>query len=141
MIRKNQPILNFLNIASDFILITLSYPMAMYTRLELLGGHSQMPLLSPPYSFMAGCCAILTVFVYYILGLYGSQRLKHRRAFSGSAGKRHCHLSGHVPPVPYPNHGVPTLGSGPLLALLQPAGHRQAHPLLGPPPLLPQPGI
>lgn len=63
MIRKNQPFLNFLNIASDFILISLSYPMAMYIRLELLGGHSQMPLLSPPYYFMAGCCAILTVFV------------------------------------------------------------------------------
>ena len=76
MIRSNQPILNFLNIASDFILISLSYPMAMYIRLELLGGHSQMPLLSPPYYFMAGCCAILTVFVYYILGLYSSQRLK-----------------------------------------------------------------
>lgn len=76
MIRKSQPILNFLNIASDFILITLSYPMAMYTRLELLGGHSTMPLLSTPYYFMAGTCALLTVFIYYILGLYHSQRLK-----------------------------------------------------------------
>lgn len=76
MIRKNQSFLNLLNIASDFVLITLSYPLAMYTRLELLGGHSQMPLLSSPYYLMAGCCALLAVFVYYILGLYHSQRLK-----------------------------------------------------------------
>lgn len=76
MIRRNQPFLNFLNIASDFLLITLSYPLAMYIRLELLNGETQMPLLSPPYYVMAGCCALLTVFIYYILGLYSSQRLK-----------------------------------------------------------------
>ena len=76
MIRKNQSFLNFLNIASDFILITLSYPLAMYIRLELLNGETQMPLLAPPYYTLSGCCALLTVFVYYILGLYSSQRLK-----------------------------------------------------------------
>ena len=69
MIRRNQSFLNFLNIASDFLLITLSYPLAVYTRLELLNGKTHMLLLSLPYYILAGCCALLTVFVYYILGL------------------------------------------------------------------------
>ena len=76
MIRKNQMFLNILNMASDFFLIFLSYPLAMYTRLEVLRGESQMPLLSLPYYILAGSCALLAVFIYYILGMYSSQRLK-----------------------------------------------------------------
>ncbi len=76
MLQRNQSFLNTLNITSDVVLISVSYPLAIYTRLELLNGETQMPLLSPPYYALAGCCALLTVFIYYILGLYNSQRLK-----------------------------------------------------------------
>ena len=102
MIRKSQPFLNFLNIASDFLLITLSYPLAVYTRLELLNGKTHMPLLSLPYYILAGCCALLTVFVYYILGLYSSQRLKQN--------------TGDLFQVPLVN-GIVTLGAMALLYL------------------------
>ena len=102
MIRKSQPFLNFLNIASDFLLITLSYPLAVYTRLELLNGKTHMLLLSLPYYILAGCCALLTVFVYYILGLYSSQRLKQN--------------TGDLFQVPLVN-GIVTLGAMALLYL------------------------
>ncbi len=104
MIRKNQMLLNILNMASDFFLIFLSYPLAMYTRLEVLRGESQMPLLSLPYYILAGSCALLAVFIYYILGMYSSQRLKQN--------------GGEIFRVPLVN-GIVSLGAMALLYLIR----------------------
>lgn len=104
MIRKNQMFLNILNMASDFFLIFLSYPLAMYTRLEVLRGESQMPLLSLPYYILAGSCALLAVFIYYILGMYSSQRLKQN--------------GGEIFRVPLVN-GIVSLGAMALLYLIR----------------------
>ena len=41
LIRKNQHILNLLNMLTDGLLIFLSYSLAMYLRLEVLGGDTQ----------------------------------------------------------------------------------------------------
>ena len=76
MIRKNQSILNFLNMASDAFLIFLSYSLAMFLRLEVLGGSTQMDLLGLRCQLLAAGCAILVVFLYYLLQLYGSYRFK-----------------------------------------------------------------
>ena len=76
MIRKNQTILNFLNMASDAFLIFLSYSLAMFLRLEVLGGQTELDLLGPRCQLLAAGCAILVVFLYYILQLYGSYRFK-----------------------------------------------------------------
>lgn len=76
MIRKNQSILNFLNMALDAFLIFLSYSLAMYLRLELLGGHTELNLLGLRCQLLAAGCAVLVVFLYYLLQLYGSYRFK-----------------------------------------------------------------
>ena len=76
MIRKNQSILNFLNMALDAFLIFLSYSLAMYLRLELLGGHTELDLLGLRCQLLAAGCAVLVVFLYYLLQLYGSYRFK-----------------------------------------------------------------
>ncbi len=76
MIRKNQSILNFLNMASDAFLIFLSYSLAMYLRLEVLSGRTQMDLLGLRCQLLAAGCAVLVVFLYYLLQLYGSYRFK-----------------------------------------------------------------
>ena len=76
MIRKNQTILNFLNMASDAFLIFLSYSLAMFLRLEVLGGHTELDLLGLRCQLLAAGCAVLVVFLYYLLQLYSSYRFK-----------------------------------------------------------------
>ena len=76
MIRKNQSILNFLNMASDTFLIFLSYSLAMFLRLEVLNGNTQMDLLGLRCQLLAAGCAVLVVFLYYLLQLYSSYRFK-----------------------------------------------------------------
>ena len=76
MIRKNQSILNFLNMASDAFFIFLSYSLAMFLRLEVLGGSTQMDLLGLCCQLLAAGCSVLVVFLYYLLHLYGSYRFK-----------------------------------------------------------------
>ena len=76
LIRKNQHILNLLNMLTDGLLIFLSYSLAMYLRLEVLGGDTQLDLLGPGCQLLAAGCAVLVVFLYYLLQLYGSYRFK-----------------------------------------------------------------
>lgn len=76
MIRKNQNILNFLNMASDAFLIFLSYSLAMFLRLEVLDGYTTLNLLGLRCQLLAAGCAVLVVFLYYLLQLYGSYRFK-----------------------------------------------------------------
>lgn len=76
MIKKNQHILNLLNMCTDGLLIFLSYTLAMFLRLEVLGGNTQMDLYGPGCQLLAAGCAILVVFLYYLLQLYGSYRFK-----------------------------------------------------------------
>lgn len=76
VIRKNQRFLNFLNITSDAFLLFASYSLAMFVRVDVLGGDVRLPLTSWPYQLMAAGCALAVVFVYYILKMYSSYRLK-----------------------------------------------------------------
>lgn len=62
--------------ASDACLIFLSYSLAMFLRLEVLGGHTELDLLGPRCQLLAAGCAVLVVFLYYLLQLYGSYRFK-----------------------------------------------------------------
>ena len=78
MIRRNQAFLNLVNMASDALLIFFSYSLAMFLRMEVMGGESNLPLTSWPYQLMAAGCGLAAVLVYYILGMYGSYRLKSK---------------------------------------------------------------
>lgn len=76
MIRKNQNFLNLLNMASDAFLVFISYSLAMFVRVEVLGGSVKLPLTSWLYQLMAAGCGLVVVLIYYILQMYGSYRLK-----------------------------------------------------------------
>ncbi len=53
MIRRNQAFLNLVNMVSDALLIFFSYSLAMFLRVEVMGGESQLPLTSWPYQLVA----------------------------------------------------------------------------------------
>ena len=79
MIKRNQSMLNALNLISDGVLTLLSYVCALWLRFEVLGGRQTLQLTSPRLvALIFGYC-ILIVLVYYALGLYGYGRLRRRR--------------------------------------------------------------
>ena len=79
MVKRNQSMLNALNLISDGVLTLLSYVCALWLRFEVLGGRQTLQLTSPRLvALIFGYC-ILIVLVYYALGLYGYGRLRRRR--------------------------------------------------------------
>ena len=76
MIKKNQRIINFLNIVSDAVLIFLAYYAALFVRLELLHGYTQLKLFSIRYAGIAAGYSIVVVFAYLALRMYGSFRFR-----------------------------------------------------------------
>ena len=78
MIRKNQRLINGLNLLSDLFLIFAAYFAALLAKFFLLEGHrGTIPWLSEPvYWGMAFVYSGLVVLIYYLTGLYGSYRFK-----------------------------------------------------------------
>lgn len=78
MIRKNQRLINGLNLLSDLFLIFMAYFAALLTKFFLLEGHNGpiVWLNAPAYWTVAFAYSALTVLVYYFAGLYGSYRFK-----------------------------------------------------------------
>lgn len=75
MIRKNQKIINFLNIFSDANLIFIAYFMAIFIRFEVLDGIPNLNGAGWNITVFA-IYSILLVFIYYITRMYGSYRFK-----------------------------------------------------------------
>ena len=79
MIKRNQRLLNAFNLISDVVLILLSYMAALWLRFDVLGGRKSIQLASPTViSAVMGYCLLITL-VYYVLGLYGYDRLRRKR--------------------------------------------------------------
>lgn len=76
MIRRNQKLLNRLNILTDVVLLYVSYLIAMYLRFEVLNGKRGENMLAGNYLIMAAVFSVSIVFIYYCLGLYGARRSK-----------------------------------------------------------------
>lgn len=76
LIRENQKFINVLNMVSDAFLIYISYFTAIFFRFEILNGRRGIRLTSLPFQLMAIGCSLLIVFIYFILQMYGSYRLK-----------------------------------------------------------------
>ncbi len=75
MIRKNQRLINILNMISDAVLIFAAYFLASFIRYELLDGVARLTgVLSDVW--VAAIFSMAQVFVYYIAQLYGSFRFK-----------------------------------------------------------------
>ncbi|MGN0774063.1 MAG: undecaprenyl-phosphate glucose phosphotransferase [Candidatus Ventricola sp.] len=79
MIKRNQGVLNALNLISDGVLILLSYVLAMWLRFEVLEGYRTLQLASPMMVAIIFCGTVLIVLAYYALGLYGGGRLRRKR--------------------------------------------------------------
>ena len=78
MIRKNQRLINGLNLLSDLFLIFTAYFAALFTKFILLENHTGpiIWLSEPVYWAVAFVYSALMVLVYYFAGLYGSYRFK-----------------------------------------------------------------
>ena len=76
MIKKNQHLLNFLNVFSDFVLIIASYYASLSIRFDVLNGSQANPLLDSRFAFVAVLYSIVNVMAYAIAHLYRPKRLK-----------------------------------------------------------------
>ncbi len=79
MIRKNQRLINFFNIATDAVLIFIAYFAALIVRFEWMGGvYSSVPLYSARYAAIAAVYSLLLVLAYRLCRMYGSYRFKQQ---------------------------------------------------------------
>ena len=76
MIKRNQKLINILNMISDCILIYFSYYFALFFRFIVLEGKISLILWKYPYSLAMAIYSIAIVFVYRICRMYGSYRFK-----------------------------------------------------------------
>lgn len=76
MIRKNQKLLNFINMLMDGGIIFLSYLLAVWIRFYVLDGAWGLDVLNLRYLVMVVIYSIGVVIVFYICQLYGSFRYK-----------------------------------------------------------------
>lgn len=80
MIRKNQTMLNVINMAMDAVLIFLAYLAATYIRFDLMYGATPALQLvwNKRFFGVAVVYSIALVAAYYVAGLYGSYRFRSR---------------------------------------------------------------
>lgn len=76
MIRRNQTVINLLNIVSDYVLILLSYYLAIVLRFDLFGGTISAAMGGRNSILVAALYAAVVVLLYYVQGMYGSYRFK-----------------------------------------------------------------
>ena len=79
MIKRNQRLLNAINLVTDGVLLFLSYLAALWLRFDVLKGRKTVQMDSPDVVFAVLCCCMAIVLTYYVLGLYGYGRLRRRR--------------------------------------------------------------
>ncbi len=79
MIKRNQRLFNALNLLTDGVIIVLSYFASLWLRFDVLGGLRSMEMTDyRMISVLLGYAAVI-VLVYYVLNLYGYNRLRRRR--------------------------------------------------------------
>lgn len=79
MIKRNQNMLNALNLVLDGVLTLLSYFLALWLRFHVLKGYHSLHMTSPELVALIFSYCVLIVLAYYALGLYGYDRLRRRR--------------------------------------------------------------
>lgn len=76
MIRKNQRLLNFINMLMDAVIVFTSYWMAVWTRFYVLDGKWGMDILSINFLMIIAGYSVIIVLLFYAFQLYGSFRYK-----------------------------------------------------------------
>ena len=79
MIKRNQRMLNAINLILDGILIMISYNISLWLRFDVLGGRKSVQFSSPAMITTVLIYSIALVVVYYVLGMYSSGRLRRKR--------------------------------------------------------------
>jgi FlaA1/EpsC-like NDP-sugar epimerase len=69
-------LLNFINVFFDALLLFWAYPLAVYVRFNVLDGQWHSDLFARHYYIMAFGYSVLSVFIYAVLKLYESQRIR-----------------------------------------------------------------
>ncbi len=77
MIRKNQHIINILNMLSDLFLIFTSYYISLYIRFVAMDGMVSIRLWRMPYRVVPVVYSVIIVRMYYGFRMYGSFRFKN----------------------------------------------------------------
>lgn len=78
VIKKNQSLINVLNALTDVLLILASYFAAIYTRFYLLHGRVSVDMAQGRYAFIAVAYSVCVVFVFYLLRMYTTYRVRRR---------------------------------------------------------------
>lgn len=76
MIKRNQKLINILNMLSDCMLIFFSYYLALFFRFVVLDGKISLILWEYPYSLAMAIYSLFIVFIYRVCRMYGSYRFK-----------------------------------------------------------------
>ena len=79
MIKRNQRMLNAINLILDGILIMISYNISLWLRFDVLKGSKNVQFSSPEMVATVLIYSIMLVVVYYVLGMYSSGRLRRKR--------------------------------------------------------------
>ena len=79
MIKKNQRLINLLNALSDAGIVLISYFAAIYLRFAVLGGEDSVNMLRAPFVAVAALYSFALVFVFYMLRMYNTHRVRRWR--------------------------------------------------------------
>ena len=78
MLKKNQSIINSLNMLSDFIVLFIAYFISLYLRFVVFGGKVSLILWRWPFVLIPFVYSAFMVVAFYGFRMYGSYRFNNR---------------------------------------------------------------
>jgi len=79
VIKKNQRLINLFNALSDAGLVFAAYFAAIHLRFGVLGGEDSVNMFRAPFVLTAAVYSACLVFVFYMLRMYTTYRVRRRR--------------------------------------------------------------
>ncbi len=76
--KRNQRIINILNMISDGVLVFASYYIALFLRFVTFQGHVSIELWAKEYVYLVASFSVVLIGVYYACKMYGSYRFKEK---------------------------------------------------------------
>lgn len=76
--KRNQRIINVLNMISDGVLVFASYYIALFLRFVTFQGYVSIELWSKEYVYLVAVFSVILIGVYYACKMYGSYRFKQK---------------------------------------------------------------
>lgn len=76
--KRNQRIINILNMISDGVLVFASYYIALFLRFVTFQGYVSIELWAKEYVYLVATFSVVLIGVYYACKMYGSYRFKEK---------------------------------------------------------------